>query len=349
MNRTRYLAIAVTTLTTACFGDCGGQTCDPAVEDCSLSTTCCTPVPPSPSPVGPLALACETRTRPGDQFFDLDLIVRGGSSPYRYAVTFGDGNSSTGTRAALTDETRIGVTHEYQEQPGDERAPYTVQATVTDQQNQATSCTLEHLVDPQRLDLDCEVTPRGGTAPLTVTFSGRPNGCIGPCEVTIEFGDGEEFAGRHAVHVYTQPGFTAQQTWPAGIRLEDGPGRNVRCPRAVQVLPGAETLPATPENRAPVIVSFTATPGAVFSGGPPAALSANILDPDGDPVSWTLTLDPSSTAMGTFTPASGNGTSVSSQFAAAPAPGGPAILRLTVSDGRGGTAERTVTVNVILS
>jgi hypothetical protein len=169
--------------------------------------------------------------------------------------------------------------------------------------------------------------------------------------VTLEFGDGEEFAGRNAVHVYTAPGITIQQTYPAGARLEDGPGRSYRCPRPVQVLP-AEDAPAPPppaENRAPVIIFFTATPGTLFSGGPPAALQASVIDADGDPLTWTLTLDPSSTATGTFTPASGSGTSISSQFAAAPAPGGPAVLRLTVTDGRGGTTERTVTVNVILS
>jgi hypothetical protein len=350
MKRARVLAVVLTTVTTACLEEqCGLESCDPSKEDCSLSVTCCTPPSPSAPPVVPLGLACETRSQAGDYSFDMDLLVRGGSGPYRYAVTFGDGNSTDGTRnaSAVGDDTRISIGHEYQERPGDERTSYTVQATVTDQQNQATSCTLEHLVDPQRLDLDCEATPRGGTAPLTVTFTGRPSGCIGPCEVTIEFGDGEEFAGRNAVRVYTAPGFTAQNTYPAGIRLEDGPGRNFRCPRPIQVLPGTETPPATPENRAPVIALFTATPGILFVGGPPATLTTVIFDPDGDPVTWTLSLDPSSTATGTFTAASGSG-NVSSQFSAGPGPAGPAVLRLMVSDGRGGTAERTVSVNVIL-
>lgn len=349
-RRARILAIVLTTLTSACLEEqCGLDGCDPSKQDCSLSTTCCTPPVPSPSPVAPLALACESTSRDGSRFFDVDLVIRGGASPYRYVVTFDDGNSSDGTRNGRPDEaTEISVSHQYEPRPGTEPTAYTVQATVTDQQNQAASCTVSHLVDPQRLDLDCEVTPRSGTVPLLVTFAARPNGCIGPCEITWDFGDGESTMSRHAVHLYTAPGVSAFSTYPAGATVDDGPDRSYRCFRAVEVLPAMnDPLPA-PSNRAPVITGFTATPATLFSGGPPAALVAVVSDPDGDPVAWTLSLDPSSTATGTFTPASGLG-DVSAQFAAAPVPGGPAILRLVVSDGRGGTATATVTVNVILS
>ena len=105
---------------------------------------------------------------------------------------------------------------------------------------------------------------------------------------------------------------------------------------------------SNPVNQPPVITSLTASPSVVFPGGPPSQIAATITDPNGDPVTWTLALDPSSTATGTFSPASGSG-NASATFSATPPPNqGTAVIRLTAQDPGGLTATRTVNVNVSL-
>jgi hypothetical protein len=101
-------------------------------------------------------------------------------------------------------------------------------------------------------------------------------------------------------------------------------------------------------NQAPVIVSLTASPAVVFPGGPPSQIAAVITDPNGDAISWTLALDPASTAAGTLSATSGGG-NASSAFSASPPPNqGVAVLRLTARDPGGLTATQTVNVTVAL-
>lgn len=87
-------------------------------------------------------------------------------------------------------------------------------------------------------------------------------------------------------------------------------------------------------NLPPVIDVLAATPAQVFPGGT-ASLACRATDPDGDAVfySWSAT-------RGSVTPlAPGDAT-----FVAGPA--GPALVTCVAEDGRGGRAERTVTVAV---
>lgn len=101
-------------------------------------------------------------------------------------------------------------------------------------------------------------------------------------------------------------------------------------------------------NQPPVIVSLTASPAVVFPGGAPSQIAAVITDPNGDPISWTLELDPASTAAGTLSATSGGG-NASSAFSASPPPNqGVAVIRLTARDPGGLTATQTVNVNVAL-
>lgn len=329
------------------------------------------PLPPLPGPpTGALALTCEGDSDDGGASFTIDLVVPVGLPPYRYTVDFGDGNSTSGTfTSSGLAGGRVSLDHDYPPSTTPEPTAYTVRATVQDQQTSA-SCTLAQSVQPPRLDLDCLRTPEEGTVPLTVTCTARPSGCVGPCQVSWFFGDtGEIVPGRTVVHTFTAPGSSALQTWAARGMLEDGPGRSTECRRGIIVRPApgpdpepapgptpppnpiptpTPTIPTPPPNRPPVIAGFASSRPSVTAGGPAATLTGTVSDPDGDPVTWTLTLDPASTATGTFTPSSGSG-NVSAQFAApASSPQGTAILRLTVSDGRGGTAQATVTVNVIL-
>jgi Big-like domain-containing protein len=97
----------------------------------------------------------------------------------------------------------------------------------------------------------------------------------------------------------------------------------------------SEPTPPTdpsPNNRSPVISSVTVTPGFGISDLTMFNYSASATDPDGDSVSYTWDL--------AGTPATGNTGSIS--FTGS----GSGVLKVTVSDGRGGTAtdSRTVTV-----
>lgn len=109
--------------------------------------------------------------------------------------------------------------------------------------------------------------------------------------------------------------------------------------------PGSDTLVFTPLNFSPVITSFAANAGASAPGVPVASqLSATFTDPDGDPVSWALSLDPGS-PPGTFTPSSGVGT-LSSVFRATAS--GTAVVRVVASDTRGGQAQATLSITVVI-
>jgi len=102
-------------------------------------------------------------------------------------------------------------------------------------------------------------------------------------------------------------------------------------------------------NHPPSILSLAANPPTILAGGPPAQITATFSDPDGDPLTWTLALDSSTTATGTFSATTGNG-NLSATFSATATPGnqGPAVLRITVSDPAGLSDTGTLTVNVAL-
>lgn len=99
-----------------------------------------------------------------------------------------------------------------------------------------------------------------------------------------------------------------------------------------------------PGNHAPVIASFTASPAEVEKGHA-VDLRGVFSDPDGEPVSWTLHIDPGSTADAELAgPTSGTGTLVSRvQTRGA----GLLLVQVTVTDGRGGVAT-AVTGAVVL-
>jgi hypothetical protein len=354
----------------ACWIEECDQDCNPQTEDCSLSSTCCNPMgssSPAPTPTGPLALRCENTSQPsGTAFFRMGLFIRDGLAPLRWTVDFGDTQSAQGTNqgAVITGgEALQSVSHEYDVLPGLEPVVYPVRATVTDARNQSQTCTLPHEVDPQRLDIDCVRTPEQGDVPLTVTFEARATGCAGPCQVSWWFEDtGETVVGRRVVHTFTAPGPSAVQTWGTRGMLDDGEGRTTSCPRGIIVRPspppGGPTGPAAtatptptptptpPPNNPPVITGFAVVPAKMLAGGPPAQVSATITDPEGQPVTWSLTVVTGSQSTGTFSPAAGTGGAVSSQFAPAAMPFGPATLRLTAVDSMGASAQRTVSIFV---
>lgn len=105
-------------------------------------------------------------------------------------------------------------------------------------------------------------------------------------------------------------------------------------PPASSPAPTPPTPPPSPPagNQPPVIVSLTAEPGKVELGGI-STITCTAADPDGDTLSYTW-----SATGGTFSGAEG----VISWKA--PAADGEFVIGVTVDDGKGGTAEKQLTI-----
>ncbi|AKJ04055.1 hypothetical protein ATI61_101849 [Archangium gephyra] len=109
---------------------------------------------------------------------------------------------------------------------------------------------------------------------------------------------------------------------------------------------GCEWLPGyedpDPANRAPTITQVLATPASINEGSN-TGLSVTASDPDGDELTYTWTQTPADPA-GTF-----GGETGSTRTWTAPtiATNTPFTLQVTVSDGKGGSAEATVDVEVV--
>lgn len=95
----------------------------------------------------------------------------------------------------------------------------------------------------------------------------------------------------------------------------------------------SEPITGDPGNRAPVVHSFAATPAQLVAGGE-VELRGAFSDPDGDPVSWSLRIDPGATARAEMTgPTSGSGGLVSRVRTLS---AGMLLVQVTLTDGRGG-------------
>ena len=96
---------------------------------------------------------------------------------------------------------------------------------------------------------------------------------------------------------------------------------------------GVGNAPVSVQNRSPIITSLTATPTTVMSGGS-STLQCIASDPDGDPFTYTWTWTGGSIAD--------NGSTVT--WTAPTGFIGTYTIMVTVSDDKGGTASRSVTV-----
>jgi hypothetical protein len=109
---------------------------------------------------------------------------------------------------------------------------------------------------------------------------------------------------------------------------------------------GPTSMPTPPPNTPPVISSFSVTPREMVAGGSPAQVSASITDRDGNLLTWSLSVAPSSQATGTFSPTEGSAGAVASQFSPATTSSGPATLLLSAIDRGGGQAQAEVKILV---
>ncbi len=165
-------------------------------------------------------------------------------------------------------------------------------------------------------------TPTSGTAPLVVAFSGAgstdPDGDV--LTYSWNFGDTTPAGtGVSVSHTYTAAG-----SYIATLTVNDGKGGTSS---------KSVTITVTSINRPPVAV-LTATP---MSGSAPLTVSlsaAGSTDPDGDALTYSWDF--------------GNGTTGTGVSASKTYPVGEYVVKVTVSDGRGGvsTATKTITVGL---
>ncbi len=134
---------------------------------------------------------------------------------------------------------------------------------------------------------------------------------------------------------WTAPTVTAATTFTLRVTVFDGRGGSVQGSITVDVAPPA------PQNRPPVLTPPQATPSTVNSQGA-VGLSVTASDPDNDPISYAWTQEPASPA-GSF-----NDATVFNPLWFAPrVPADTTFqMRVTASDGLGGTDTETVAVTV---
>lgn len=133
---------------------------------------------------------------------------------------------------------------------------------------------------------------------------------------------GGAFSGGGPVVTWTAP--DRPGTYTITVRVTDGRGGKTSRQIAVEV----------PENRAPIIRSLTAEP-PVVNQGQDSVIGCDAFDPDGDEIRYVWTA-----SNGTFF---GEGATV---IWTAPVVCGNHIIKVAVSDGRGGESSKEISITV---
>jgi PKD repeat protein len=116
----------------------------------------------------------------------------GGSSPYSYRWTFGDGSSST----------QQNPSHTYSQ-----AGSYTATFTVTDDDdNQESDSVTISVSAANPLSAGIVASPTSGEAPLTVSFTGTATGGSSPYSFFWRFDDGDTSSQQNPTHTFSEPG-----------------------------------------------------------------------------------------------------------------------------------------------
>ncbi len=208
---------------------------------------------PDPSPA-PTSLTCQivTATPLNGQVplsVTFEAAATGGSAPYTYKWSFGDGDSST-----LQDATHVFST----------AGTYKVILSVKD--TKGTEDTTHVTISASAAtSLNCAVSagPTSGTAPLTVNFSGNASGGTSPYSYRWTFGDGTSSMSISPSHTYNSTG-----SYVATLTVTDS--KSATCSKTVSITVGNAlncSASATPTSGpAPLNVKFT---GGASGGSSP--------------------------------------------------------------------------------
>jgi len=186
----------------------------------------------------------------------------GGTPPYTYRWSFGDGGSSTVQNPS----------HTYSS-PGS----FTATLTVTDSQSATNSKSLTINVTSAANPLlaSASASPSSGQAPLAVNFNGSATGGTPPYTYRWNFGDGQSSTSQNASHTYSASG-----NYAAILTVTDSQSATATNSVSINVTATPGQLLATASGSptsglAPLAVSFT---GSATGGTPPYTYNWNFGD-----------------------------------------------------------------------
>jgi PKD domain len=211
------------------------------------------------------------------------------------------------------------------------------------------------------LEVECSAVPATGRKPLDVELRGVPNGCIGPCRLAWDFGDGsppvQVEPARAVQHTYAAAGdYSAQVLLTDAVTGEPGYlQRGAVCQVDIEVsggpgpLPSPSSSPPPPGNLPPQVVSVSADPVDCAGTAAFSMIQCQVYDPDGDAITVTASASPPNNV--TLTPPSvtvtgGSGTAT---FSLVFDPASPQALTITCTpqDSQGLAGEpSTIDLNI---
>lgn len=173
----------------------------------------------------------------------------GGTSPYSFSWTFGDGSPASPSQNPSHVYTTTGT--------------YTAVLTVTDAAGNTGSASVAIGVNAGApLTAHATASPSSGSVPLNVAFNATASGGSAPYSYTWAFGDGGTGSGAAVSHTYTAVG-----TYTATVTVKDGSGGSTTATAAVTVSSavalGVSVSASPTSGAAPLAVTFTVSP----SGG----------------------------------------------------------------------------------
>ncbi|MDH7513965.1 MAG: PKD domain-containing protein [Clostridiales bacterium] len=186
----------------------------------------------------------------------------GGSPPYSYNWSFGDGQSSSSQNPS----------HTYSS-----ASNYTATLTVTDSKgtNANNSVSITVTSPPPQLVASASASPTSGTAPLTVSFSGSATGGTPPYSYIWNFGDGGTSTAQNPTHTYSAAG-----NYIAILAVTDSQSAQNSASVSITVSSVPKTLSASASasptsGQPPLTVNFT---GSASGGVAPYSYSWNFGD-----------------------------------------------------------------------
>ena len=196
-------------------------------------------------------------------------LADGGTAPYAFTWSFGDGGSAGGGTAE----------HVFAD-PGS----YPVTLTVTDADLVSETRTRAVVVSPAPLVADFLVAPASPIVGETVTFDASSRGGTPPVTFAWDFGDGSPYeTGRNVVHAYAWSG-----TFLVILTAADNLGQASSVPKPIGV--GDElTVALTISPSEPDVGETVAFTGSATGGSPPYALSWDFGDSTAAAVGETTT------------------------------------------------------------
>ena len=266
---------------------------------------------------GPLVSAAHAQPLAGDAPVTVSFngSATGGTSPYAFGWSFGDGAASATQNPSHT-YTAAGT--------------YTATLTVRDAVAAVSSSTVTVVVSPA-LSASSSATPLSGEAPLAVAFTGTTSGGLGSFTYAWTFGDGVSSTAQNPGHTYGTAG-----TYTAVLTVTDANQAKSTATALTIVVRSAPTVTATVSpavGDVPLPVTFNT---AVAAGTAPFTYAWSF----GDGGSGT-TANPTHTygtvgvftAQVTVTDAAGHIVSSTARVTVNPALSGTAVANPTAGDG----------------